>query len=323
MNQYRESAAPGKHHNDGPPRLNSSRCGTYHTPTKAFNQSSSGTAQGVTTKPDGVRTMNQELVSNREEEFAVIEQVVMQGDLSRLDAGQRVTYYRKVCESLGLNPYTNPFAYISLNGKLTLYAKKDCTEQLRKINGVSIEGLDDKLIDDVYIVTAMAKDKAGRIDQAKGAVVIGNLKGEAKANAIMKAETKAKRRVTLSICGMGWTDESEIESIPNAKRIDVDLSTGEIKGQTETRPTQVVVVDNGPRLSIDQVYELEVILDECDDKYRRWVYDYVQKTFKSNDLTGVRADMYDRMKAAAIKNMESNHAKQRSEAPEALAEVPV
>src|SRR5437762_11672007 len=179
--------------------------------------------------------MSNEIVKNnsvsiekREQEFSLIEQVVMQGDLSKLNPEQRVMYYRKVCESSGLNPYTRPFDYILLNGKLTLYAKKDCTEQLRKLNGISIEALEDKLVDDIYIVTAKASDKHGRIDQAKGAVVIAGLKGDAKANAIMKAETKAKRRVTLSICGMGFTDESEIDSIPSAKRIDVDSVTGVI-----------------------------------------------------------------------------------------------
>ena len=30
----------------------------------------------------------------------------------------------------------------------------------------------------------------------------------------MKAETKAKRRVTLSIAGLGWLDETELETIP-------------------------------------------------------------------------------------------------------------
>ena len=96
--------------------------------------------------------MTQEIA--KKEDFSAIEMVVMKGDLSELSAEQRLTYYNKVCESAGLNPLTNPFAYISLNGKLTLYAKRECTEQLRKINGVSIEGLDDKLIDDLYIVKA-------------------------------------------------------------------------------------------------------------------------------------------------------------------------
>lgn len=33
---------------------------------------------------------------------------------------------------------------------------------------------------------------------------------------MMKAETKAKRRVTLSICGLGMFDESEMESVPSS-----------------------------------------------------------------------------------------------------------
>jgi len=163
----------------------------------------------------------------KDHELSVIERVVMQGDLSKLDATQRVTYYNKVCDSMGLNPYTRPFDYISLNGKLTLYAKKDATEQLRQVKRISIISLEGRMVDDLYIVVAKASTPDGRLDQSTGAVSIGHLKGEAKANAIMKAETKAKRRVTLSISGMGWTDESEIESIPNAKCVNVDMETGE------------------------------------------------------------------------------------------------
>ena len=42
--------------------------------------------------------------------------------------------------------------------------------------------------------------------------------GDTLANALMKASTKAKRRATLSICGLGVLDESEIETIPGAIR---------------------------------------------------------------------------------------------------------
>jgi hypothetical protein len=204
--------------------------------------------------------MSKELAINQEKgkpsianehQLSVIEQVVMQGDLSKLTSDQRVMYYHKVCDSCNLNPYTRPFDYISFNGKLTLYARKDATEQLRKINGISIDKLEGKVVDDLYIVVAIARTKDGRIDQATGAVTIGNLKGEAKANAIMKAETKAKRRVTLSISGMGWTDESEIESIPNAVKVDVDLVTGEIKNPTiDVQPIQDLTKDQ-----IDDFYK--------------------------------------------------------------------
>lgn len=146
-----------------------------------------------------------------------IERVLIQGDLSKLSADQRTTYYLKVCESVGLNPLTQPFNYLNLSGKLVLYATKACTEQLRVIFGVSVEAVDGKLVDDCYVVTASGVNATGRKDTATGAVSVANLKGEAKCNALMKAETKAKRRLTLSLCGLGLLDESEVSSIPGAK----------------------------------------------------------------------------------------------------------
>jgi ferric iron reductase protein FhuF len=43
----------------------------------------------------------------------------------------------------------------------------------------------------------------------------------------MKAVTKGKRRLTLSLCGLGWLDETEIQTIPDATAVIVD-DTGEI-----------------------------------------------------------------------------------------------
>ena len=146
-----------------------------------------------------------------------IEQALVGGDLSRLPVDQRIEYYNAVCTSLGLNPLTKPFAYISLNGKLVLYALKDCTEQLRNLNRISLTIPNREVIEGVYVVTAHATRPDGRMDESTGAVSIEGLKGENKANALMKAETKAKRRVTLSICGLGMLDETEIETIPSAR----------------------------------------------------------------------------------------------------------
>lgn len=52
-----------------------------------------------------------------------------------------------------------------------------------------------------------------RADEDFGVVTLPD-KGDARANAIMKAITKAKRRATLSLCGLGMLDETEIETIP-------------------------------------------------------------------------------------------------------------
>lgn len=146
----------------------------------------------------------------------IIEKVLITGDLSKLSPEHRVNYYQHVCTSLGLNPLTKPFEYITLNGKLTLYAKKDCTDQLRNLYSISVQISDRSKMDDVYLVTAKATNASGRCDESIGAVNIANLRGDALANALMKAETKAKRRATLSLCGLGILDETETETIPQA-----------------------------------------------------------------------------------------------------------
>lgn len=145
--------------------------------------------------------------------ISTIERVLIQGDLAPLKPDERVQYYRQVCESVGLNPLTKPFEYITLNGKLQLYARKDCTDQLRKRDGVSIYDLKSAQVGDIYVVTASARNREGREDCATGAVAIKGLSGDNLANALMKAETKSKRRVTLSLCGLGMLDETELETI--------------------------------------------------------------------------------------------------------------
>lgn len=259
--------------------------------------------------------MSNELTTKKDikeqHDLSVIEQVVMQGDLAKLNPEQRVHYYHKVCESSGLNPYTRPFDYISLNGKLTLYAKKDATEQLRKINGISIIELDARIVDDLYIVTAKAKTPNGRIDQATGAVVIGHLKGEQKANAIMKAETKAKRRVTLSISGMGWTDESEIESIPNAKNIEVDLTTGEIKDNV--KPLCIEEKPKWETISPEQANNLRNYLTECDPKFFDSVLQFIKTGTGKDTIEDLPLKHYDATLKKAIANREEFIAKQMAE----------
>lgn len=165
-------------------------------------------------------------LATKQTDAAMLESVLLGGDLSKLSPSQRVSYYKQTCDSLGLNPLTKPFGYITLNGKLVLYALKDAAEQLRNNRHVSITQLEKTFRDDLYIVTAYAAID-GRTDASTGVVSLAGLTGEKLANALMKAETKAKRRVTLSICGLGFLDESEISSIPDAQPILVTES-GEI-----------------------------------------------------------------------------------------------
>jgi hypothetical protein len=145
---------------------------------------------------------------------STVERVLLHGDLQKLTPSQKVSYYKSVCDSVGLNPLTQPFQYLVLNGKEILYARREATEQLRKLHDVSIEIRAREFVEGTYVVTARASLPSGRVDENIGAVPLEGLRGEVRANAMMKAETKAKRRVTLSICGLGMLDETEVESLP-------------------------------------------------------------------------------------------------------------
>lgn len=103
-------------------------------------------------------------------DLSIMEKVVVRGDLSSLKPEERFVYYTKVCESVGLNPLTKPFDYLQLDGKLVLYAKRDATDQLRKINKISITITSRERIGDVYIVTARGETPDHRTDESIGAV---------------------------------------------------------------------------------------------------------------------------------------------------------
>ena len=175
-----------------------------------------------------------------------IENALIKGDLSSLTSEQRLSYCKSVCDSVGLNILTKPFEYIQLNGKLTLYATRAATDQLRAVHKVSIKITDRQKFDDIYVVTAQASNSEGRYDESTGAVNVSGLKGEALANAYLKAETKAKRRVTLSLCGLGLLDETEVETIPEAKRFVDPIDT---KAAIEGAKTESKTIE--PELNMD------------------------------------------------------------------------
>lgn len=141
-------------------------------------------------------------------------QIALAGDLSRLTPEAKLKFYGAVCSTVGLNPLTKPFDWLTFQGKTVLYANKGCAEQLRKIHGVTVEIVERKVEYGCLIVRVRATDKAGRSDESIGALPFNDKAGgEPAAIAMMKCETKAKRRVTLSICGLGMLDESEVDSM--------------------------------------------------------------------------------------------------------------
>ena len=174
-----------------------------------------------------------------------IEQVAMEGDLSVLSLAERLMYVRSFCRALGIDWRGRPFAYIVLNNKMVLYALRNCTDQLRRVHGISVIESRRMQEGDLTIIEVKVQDRTGRTDTGTGAWPTAGLKGEAVVNAILKAETKAKRRATLSICGLGMLDESELDTIDDIQAVS---SSG-----------RMVEIEQ-PQLESGKAYELAVLL---------------------------------------------------------------
>lgn len=245
--------------------------------------------------------------------FDPLELAMVNGDLSKLSTEQRAQFYLQRCESLGLDPNSSPFQYLMLQNRLVLYATKGLTEQLRTKRGISLNITARELLGDVYQVSCRATLADGRTDEATGAVCLTGLKGDALANAYMKAETKAKRRVTLSVCGLGILDESEIETIQDARtfsreqaeRPKPNLSHGgtypAVKQVQVSQPVQTVQhvqaeppqaakqpQNNHDASSFDGVMPVGKhkgkMFSELSDKYLEWAYEQADLMEKIPEL---------------------------------------
>lgn len=170
-------------------------------------------------------------LARRSHAAGILAKTVLDNDLSKLTPRERTEYYFAVCNSLHLNPLTRPFELIRLNGKLTLYARKDATDQLRALHRISLDAPVTQVIGDAFVVTVTAKAPDGRTDADMASVSIKNLQGDALCNAMMKCVTKAKRRVTLSICGLGgFLDETEARTVKNVEFVEepADIDDGQV-----------------------------------------------------------------------------------------------
>jgi hypothetical protein len=184
----------------------------------------------------------------------LLEKLILTDDLSRLTPQERADYYLAVCERLGLDPLLKPLAFLhrdkvdertrQKSTEVILYALRGATEQLRQQRGITIDIVSRERLDNVYIVVARGTLPDGRRDEAIGASPLVSSEGKelsarSIANAIMGAETKAKRRVTLSLCGLGMLDESETDTMPEHVREDVVLD--------QRPPTQPVSAEPAPK----------------------------------------------------------------------------
>lgn len=136
------------------------------------------------------------------------------GDLAKLTQDQKLAYYSDFCNRLGLDPLSQPFNILRLNGKEVLYCGRAGVQQLSKLHKVSHKIIARDHVNGCYAVTAQASTPDARSTESIGVMPVENLKGDSLSNAMMKAESKAKRRATLDLLGLGMLDDSAGEAHP-------------------------------------------------------------------------------------------------------------
>ena len=172
---------------------------------------------------------------------------VTRGDWSGLGPRDRALAYAKICEQHGLNPFSQPFAFLRLNGKEVLYATRGATDQLAAIHKLNREIVDGPKVVDIagtkvgYAVARVTHPN-GRIETSTATLPLVD-----PVNLYMKLETKAKRRATLSILGLGLLDEQELETIPaSAKGEATQVDPAQLRMVDATPPTETPAEEAAP-----------------------------------------------------------------------------
>lgn len=213
---------------------------------------------------------------------AIQSSIVLRGDLSGLNEDQKKQYYLYRCKQVGLDPAAKPFDLLTLNGKQILYANASATQQLCALHKLSTQITHRERVDGIYIVSVRVTGSDGRVSENQGAVDVGNLVGERLANAILKATTKAIRRSVLAHCGLGMLDETEVETIPEARVEPLVVTETPAPIAVEPKPEPVAATGIAFMLpNTDKAYKFYANDEEFVDGYLAMV-DQIMESQKLN-----------------------------------------
>jgi hypothetical protein len=140
-------------------------------------------------------------------------------DTTSLSREDRSALLVGLARKLGLNPLSGAVMFLKTNGRETLYVTKSGTDQIaarEKLKRETIRGPEVLAMEGKKVVFCQvrASHPDGRSEVSTATLLLADI-----INDLMKCETKAKRRATLSVCGLGLLAEDEIETIPGAQSV--------------------------------------------------------------------------------------------------------
>lgn len=149
--------------------------------------------------------------------YQKVEQALITGELAGLTKGQLVEVQRRMAEKMGIDPSLSPVDAIQdrKTGRLTLYINSKGAAELRRRHGLEVVAID--VVTQrpgLVVLRCTLRGSDGRGDMAFGAAGWEVDRPWDEAKAWLVAETRAKRRATMSAVGIfleGPSDEVEGE----------------------------------------------------------------------------------------------------------------
>jgi hypothetical protein len=176
-----------------------------------------------------------------EQARSAVEHVLATGDYSQLTNAQRAAIVLETCARYGVDPLFRPFDWIEFYDpetklkKLTLYPKATLTDLLSRSHRIRIRTVEEKMVGSLFKVVLEGTMPDGRTETNVAYLDMADrdghpLRGQRYGNALMKARTKAKRRLVFGMLGGAPPD---FESLPQARVVVVDGSGAVIREPTD------------------------------------------------------------------------------------------
>lgn len=316
------------HQHDGPPRHNSSRYNNNHIAAVGLNQSSS-VVKKIVDKPAGDNMNKLPMIQNQQNSIVAHshfnnEQIeILKNSICKGTNNEELQIFLMACQKTQLDPFMRQ-----------IYAVKRWDNRLKRETMTIQTGIDGyrliaerteryspgpkptfeydhqgNLISATAYVKKQTKDGTWHVVEAEAyfdeycQTTVDRATGEKKATGMWNN----MQRNQLAKCA---------ESLALRKAFPSEMSGVYTKEEMK----QAEYHDVTPKITLEQAAELDRVLNECDEKYRTWLYAYLNKQYKTNNLCDLPFDIFDRMMSAAVKNMEQTHAhKIKQMDPEALS----
>src|SRR5271157_4782964 len=185
-------------------------------------------------------------------------------NLDGLTEAQKVQYLADFSEHLGLPPDLGALDLMWMDDdnksglrKLVVYCRKGTADLLRGIHGIDVQSIEQLVVPGCVTFKATGKNPTGRQEIAIGSHDTEGLKGGRLASAVMTAQTRSLRRLTLQFVGGGLLDESEVSTqSTNINRTESSLA--QLAGSPTVLPPPQVTPAATPGKDITMPTELAV-----------------------------------------------------------------